>query len=194
MGRRNKNDVFVIGDEQLAAETQTLREPENDAAADRQEPGGAPPPGLGDRPSRGRSHSARCLAALGISAAVAAALGTLELTSSGAPRPSQGAKTSARQALVLRPAPSAAAPPPPSPSARDTQPGRSRSAGQSHRHAVPVSEPEREPVPAMAPVSSPTPTVPLPAPQPTPATTPPSPSPPSSGGGPGGVESFGFER
>lgn len=194
MGRRKKNDVFVIGDEQLAAETQALRQPEPDLASDRQEPGGPPPPGLGDPPSRGRSRLPRWMAALGIAAVAATALGTLELSSSSDPVRSQGDETSARPALVLRPAPSAAASSPPSPTRRDNQPGRSRPANQSHRQDVTKSEPEREPAQPMAPVSSPTPAVPLPVAEPAPASTPPSPPPPSSGGGPGGVENFGFER
>jgi hypothetical protein len=192
MGRRKRNDVFVIGEEQLA-ETQALPEPEREEPPGDQEPGGTPPPGLG-RPSAGDSQRARWRAALGIGAVAAAALGTLELSSSGAPQRSQGDETSARPSLVQRPAPGAAVAPapgrPPLLTSREDRPGTSRSPKQ--RPQVPESEPEREPVLTTAPVSSPT--SPLPVAEPPPAATPPSPPPPSSGGGPGGVEDFGFER
>jgi len=189
MGRRKNNDVFVIGEEALA-ETTALRD------TDRLEPAGDPEPEAapafgGARPSPpGPARSPRLLAALGISAAAAATLTALELSSAGDRSDAQRPKTSAPSALVMGPAPGAAESPlsaiPPSshrrkPVAR-TQSGRTGG-----------DEPEREPTEEEAPASSPPPPVAT-YPQSAPAPEPPSPPPSPGGGGQGGTEPFGFER
>ncbi|MFI5029051.1 MAG: hypothetical protein ACHQCF_08765, partial [Solirubrobacterales bacterium] len=110
MGRRNHNDVFVLGDELLAAETTALRIPDPAAPVDDQEPEGSAPSGLGHRPAPlGAARGPRRLAALGLGAAAAATLGVLELASGSSKQP-QSTETSPRSAPRTRPAPRAASP------------------------------------------------------------------------------------
>jgi hypothetical protein len=194
MRGRNKHDVFVIGEEDLA-ETATLPTMDGVAPEDAQEPEGLPLPCLEHRGPGGprARRSRRRLGAVGLAAVPAAALALLEISSSGRAAPEQRPQASAPLAPVLRPAPRAAVPPapaaPPSSRHRDHGPGGERQAAPAERRG----EPEREPIPTEAPVSSPPP-LPAPPSDPAPAPPPPSLSPPSGGGGSGGVEQFGFER
>jgi hypothetical protein len=193
IGGRNKHDVFVIGEEDLA-ETLTLPAKDGIAPEDAQEPESLPLTCLEHRGSNGLRvpRPRRRLAAVGIAAVPAAALALLELSSSGGAIRAQRLQASAPLAPVLRPAPRAAVPPapaaPPSSQHRDHGPGGEREAASARRQG----EPEREPIPTEAPVSSPPP-VPAPPSDPAPA-APPSPPPPSGGGGSADVEQFGFER
>jgi hypothetical protein len=202
--------VFLIGEEQILAGREADRDPDLTIAIET----------TGGRPSRRPRplrlppslRGAGALAALGLMAAVPGLL--LALRAGGGQGPARSAHTfSPRSPLISRSAASV----PVEPSAR-THP-REHGHAEVHRHpvahhrrsrrhrrprssqvVVTRSEPEREPTPPVAPVSSPavTPTPSTPAPEPAPHQTarPTSPGPPpsSSGGGPAGVESFGFER
>lgn len=190
MGRRNRHDVFVIGEEALA-ETATLPARGGAEPADAQEPESLELPSLErDLPRGPGARSSRWLAAIGIAAVPAAALALLELSSTGRPSRPQRPEASAPATPVLRPAPRAAVSPapaePPSSRLRDHRPDGARRAETQNRHAAA----EREPIPTEAPVSPP----PVPPSDPAPAPLPPSPPPPAGGGGSGGAERFGFER
>lgn len=221
--RRGRDDVFLIGEEDLLLAQDSGRDPDPTIATG----------GLGGRPSRrprprrlpASLRGARGLALLGLAAGAPALL--LALRPGGGEGPAPALPTSPpRSPLISR---SAAGVPAlrttrlPRPIARPAEvPRRSVVHHRSPRHQAPApprpqvtrAEPEREPTPQVAPVSSPavrrTEAAPEPDPQsaPTAAPTPPDPPPPSSGGGPGGVEdpssskdagpsgveSFGFER
>jgi hypothetical protein len=207
--RRSRDDAFLIGEEQILSAQEADRDPDPTIAIETS----------GGRSSR-RPRSLRLppslpgagtLAALGLMAAVPATI--LALRAGGGQGPARSATTSSpRTPLISRSAASA----PAEPAAR-THP---RAAGKAEVHrlgvahhrrsrhhrpprpsqvAVTQSEPEREPTPSVAPVSSPvvtqTPSTPAPepAPQQTAKPTPPGPPPSSSGGGPAGVETFGFQ-
>jgi hypothetical protein len=207
--RRNRDDVFLIGEEQILTGQEADRDPDPTTLIET----------TGGRSSR-RSRSLRLpsslrggggIAALGLMAAVPATL--LALRAGGGQGPARSAAASSpRSPLISRSAASV----PAEPAAR-THP-RAADKAEVHRPgvaqhsrsrrprdpaprkvAVTQSEPEREPTPSVAPVSSPavTATPSTPAPEPTPHVTakptPPGPPPSSSGGGPVGVESFGFE-
>jgi hypothetical protein len=207
--RRSRDDVFLIGEEQILTGQEADRDPDPTTPIET----------TGGRSSR-RPRSLRlpsslrgagALAALGLMAAVPATL--LALRAGGGQGPARPASTSSpRTPLISR---SAASVP-----AKPTVRTHPRAAGKAEVHrrgvahhrrsrrphdpaprkvAVTQSEPEREPTPSVAPVSSPvvTPTPSTPAPEPTPQQTakptPPGPPPSSSGGGPVGVETFGFQ-
>jgi hypothetical protein len=196
MGRSRKHDVFVIGDEQLAAETTALPDEDPEAPLDAQEPDGTFPSGL-DRPlpsGAGASRSSRRLTLLGIGTVAGAALALLELSSSGGAAHRQRPETSAPTALVQRPAPRVTVPPAsaarPSFHARPTNPGQGPAA-RARQAANRSSEPERETSQEPAPVRSP---LPPPAPPLSSVPAPSPPSPPLPGGGSAGEERFGFER
>jgi hypothetical protein len=202
MGRRKNNDVFVIGDELLDAETMELADARSDdSPATDQEPA-AVPSGLDRRfPARGRaSRSTRWLAGAGFAAVPLAAFVLLESSSSGGAAHGDLSKAPARSALVHGPAMGAAVSPapavsPPSSHARRSTRDRVRSAKRSASRPRVKSESEREPNEEEAPESSPSTlaAAPLSSEVPVAAVTP-SPSPPPSGGGSGSVEEFGFER
>jgi hypothetical protein len=206
--RRSRDDVFLIGEEQILTD-QDAADPDPMFMT---EPEGA----IRHRPRSPRTpgslHGARGLALAGLATGTLAVLATLELGGGGGPahrtRPS-----SPRSPLISRSAARVPADPPTRVHARAARPA------EVHRHTVihhprprrpdrpdrsrptiTASEPEREPTIQVAPVSSPAVVrvAPAPAasegPAPTGTPTPPSPPPPSSGGGPAGVESFGFER
>jgi hypothetical protein len=209
--RRSRDDVFLIGEEQILIAQEADRDP--DPTTPIETSGGRSsrrPRSLRLRPSL---RGAGALAALGLLAAVPALL--LALRAGGGQGPARSATTSSpRTPLISRSAASV----PTEPIAR----AHRRAGGPAEVHrptvahhrrsrrrqdpvprkvAVTQSEPEREPTPSVAPVSSPavTPTPSTPAPEVPPHATaqpPPKPGPPpsSSGGGPAGVESFGFER
>ncbi len=206
--RRNQNDVFVLGEESLLAETIALRELAPAAERDGREGGDSLPPSPPARPTgfpAGSALGARKLAVLGLGAAAAATFGALELSSGSGSAHLQSDQTSQHSALVVSSAPIAAAPaaPPapvrrldPMPRPRSPHLGLRRRPRDDHR-----SETERRPNSEQAPVSSPVEVSasPSPAPVATPAPAPPPPPtgsspPPPSGGGSGSVESFGFER
>jgi putative chitobiose transport system permease protein len=206
--RRNQNDVFVLGEESLLAETIAPREPAPAAEGDGREGGGPLPPSSPARPTgfpAGSALGVRKLAVLGLGAAAAATFGALELSSGTGPAHLQGDRTSQHSALVVSSAPIAAAPaaPPapvrrldPMPRPRSPHLSLQRRPRDNHR-----SETERRPNSEQAPVSSPVevsaspPPAPVAIPAPAPTLPPrvPSPSPPS-GGDSGSIESFGFER
>jgi hypothetical protein len=209
--RRSRDDIFLIGEEQILADPEASRDP--DPTTSIEGPGGRSSR-RGPRPSHlhGSLHGARGLALAGLGAGAVALLAVLELGGGEGPDHPQ-AISSPRSPLISRSA--AGAPALPTTRVHPRVAGHAevhRPTVHEHRprharHQVPVrppvttrSEPEREPTIPVAPVSSPpvTPTEPTPAPeQASLATaTPASPGPPptSSGGGPGGVESFGFER
>jgi hypothetical protein len=207
--RRGRDDVFLIGEEQLLTDQD---------AAD-------PDLTFTTGPQGGRSirrtarsyripsslHGARGLALAGLATGLAAILAALELGGGGGPT-HRTRTSSPRSPLISR----SAARVPADPTTR-VHPRAAR-AVEVHRPSVvhhrprrpdrrepsrPTTtavEPEREPTIQVAPVSSSAvvPTAPTPAPSegPTaaPKSTPPVPPPSSSGGGPAGVESFGFER
>jgi hypothetical protein len=192
LGRRKKDDVFVIGDELSEAETKVLEDPA--APAGDQAPGGHPQPsGLGRAASSG---ARRGLAALAIAGPLAA-LGVL-LSSLGTSGGSKDHTASpSRSALVQGPAPRAAKPPAPAgPLLPDGRRVMSREGDRPPRpDSAEATEPERESSESEAPESSaPVSALPAAASVPSPAPQPPSPPPSSSGGGPGGTERFGFER
>jgi hypothetical protein len=207
--RRSRDDVFLIGEEQILAGQEADRDPDPTIAI------GETDGRLARRPRPLRLPSslrgAGAVAALGLVAAVPAIL--MALRAGGDQGPARSAATSSpRSPLISRSAASV----PAEPTART----HLRAVGKaevhrpavvphrrSRRHpgpgssqvAVTQSEPEREPTPPVAPVSSPavTPTTSTPAPEVEPhrtaRPTPPGPPPSSSGGGPVGVESFGFQ-
>ncbi|HEX4306427.1 MAG TPA: hypothetical protein VHZ54_10340 [Solirubrobacterales bacterium] len=208
--RRSRDDIFLIGEEQILAA---------------QEPDPAPDPTIaieapGGRSSRrprsphlpGSLQGARGLALAGLGAGVLAVLAALEL--GGGSGPARRATTSSpRSPLISRSAARVPAAPATRTHARAARPAEVHRPAVVHHHRprhpearvrsrsqVIQSEPEREPTIPVAPVSSPvvTPTEPTPvsglsAAAPAEPTSP-GPPPSSSGGGPGGVESFGFER
>jgi hypothetical protein len=207
--RRSRDDVFLIGEEQILTGQEADRDPDPTIAIETSD---------GRSPRRPRSlrlppslRGAGAFAALGLVAAVPALL--LALRAGGGQGPARPAATSSpRTPLISRSAASV----PAEPTARNHP--RVEGKAEVHRPAVPhhrrsrrhrrqgssqvavtQSEPEREPTPSVAPVSSPavTPTPSAPAPEAEPHQTarPTSPGPPpsSSGGGPAGVESFGFQ-
>jgi hypothetical protein len=203
--RRSRDDVFLIGEEQI------LTDPDPDPTIATRVPGGSP-----SRRSRSPHlpsslRGAGGLAALGLVAAVPLLL--LALRTGGGQGPARQTGTpSPRTPLISRSAASvparAGARSRPRASRKVEVPPRSVHHRRSRHPKVPVprkvvltqSEPEREPTEPVAPVSSPavmpTPstTAPEVTPQPTAEPTPPGPPPSSSGGGPAGVETFGFER
>jgi hypothetical protein len=210
--RRSRDDIFLIGEEELLEGQEGGGDPDPTIASG----------DLGGRSCRrgprsphlpGPIHGARGLAALGLGAGALALLAALELGGGEGPdRPPAG--SSPRSPLISRSAASAPAMPAVRhhrQTARPAEVHRPRVA--HHRHPRPSSapepsrppitrtEPEREPTPQVAPVSSSavTATAPAPAAAEAPAasapkTPSPGPPPSSSGGGPVGVESFGFER
>lgn len=203
--RRGRDDVFLIGEEEILLARDADRDPDPTIAIE----------GLGGHPSRRpRSHrlpaslrGARGLVPAGLAAGTAALL--LALRPGGGEGPARVHPTSPpRSPLISRSAAGV-------PAGRTSRvhhpvsqpaevPHRSVVHHQrSHRPEAPPpprpevtrGEPEREPTPQVAPVSSLAVTaraeaVPEPGPGPaaTSTPTPPVPSPPSSGGGPGGVE------
>jgi hypothetical protein len=206
--RRDRDDVFLIGEEQLLpdqesgageAPTVVIEGVAGDTTRDLPRP----------LPT-GSLRGARGLALLGLVAAAAAFVATLQLV--GGRGPSRPAATSSpRRALIARPPVSAAAGrvthlhrrvarPAAADRLRVVHPRSRRHQGPSrNRRQTTPKEPEREPTTQVAPVSSEAPaTEPVPVSEEVPAAAgteaPPEPSPSSGGGGPGGVESFGFER
>jgi hypothetical protein len=181
MGRRRKEDVFLIGEESLLDQTADPATLETRDGGD-QEPVDFESTSLGQSPGAA-TRSRRGLAASALLATGLAAFATVELLGSGSSESRGVQKTSARPALIQ--APSAAAP---------TAPYSSHPPANPPEQTRPLKQrgtPEREPAPTpMAPTGA----SPLPVVEPVPAAAPPSPPPPSSGGGPGGVEDFGFER
>jgi hypothetical protein len=208
--RRSRDDVFLIGEESILAGPEIVSDPDPITPIET----------LGESPSRrprsahlpGSLNGARGLALAGLGAGAALLLAALEL--GGGKGPALPTPTSSpRSPLISR----STARVPASPAARVHHPvarpaevhrptvvhHRSRHAEHpaSVRPPVTPQEPEREPTEPVAPVSSTavTEAKPTPAPAVAPAATTgstPSPGPPpsSSGGGPAGVESFGFER
>jgi hypothetical protein len=181
MGRRRKEDVFLIGEESLLDQNPDPATLETRSGGD-QEPVDFHSASLGQSPNAA-TRSRRGLVASALLATGLAAFATVELLGSGSSEPRGVPKTSARPALIQ--APSAAPPRAPHSSRLPANPPE-RTRPRKQR-----GTPEREPAPTpMAPSGA----SPLPVAEPVPAPSPPSPSPPSSGGGPGGVEDFGFER
>jgi hypothetical protein len=203
--------VFLIGEEQILADQEipAVSDPTTATRA------------LGGRSSRrarsphlrGSLQGARGLALLGLGAGAVAILATLELLGGGKGPARQATTSPSRSPLISRSA--ARVPAVPNARAHPRTEGHAevhRPSAVHHRRsrhprrpvsrptAVIQSEPEREPTESVAPVSSAavTATVPAQAPELAPQTiarpTPPAPPPSSSGGGPAGVESFGFER
>jgi len=203
MGRK-QNDVFVLGDESLAAEPIATRDPDPPALTDGQVPSGesssSPAPARSsEQPGCSGASVTRRLAALGLGAAAAATLGALELSGAGPGYP-QRDQTSSRPPLAASPAASASAPnaqPAPARPLAPTLRPRPRHGDVMRRSRhLHHGEPRREPRPEQAPVSSPveasTPP-PIAVASPAPVPPHPSPPPPSGGGGSVGGE-FGFER
>jgi hypothetical protein len=201
--------VFLIGEEPILTAPETDRDPDPTTPIETS----------GGRSTR-RPRSLRLppalrggggVAALGLLAAVPALL--LALRAGGGQGPARSATTSSpRTPLISRSAASVPAEPPARSHPRAAGKAEVHRPGVTHHRrsrrpqdpaprkvAVTQSEPEREPTPSVAPVSSPvvTPTPSTPAPEPAPRQTakptPPGPPPSSSGGGPVGVETFGFE-
>ena len=206
--RRGTDDVFLIGEEQILADPEGA---DTDPIAIGS--GGTDP---ARRPARslhlpGPLQGARGLALAGLGAGALALLAALRPGGGQGPvRPHP--TSSPRAPLISRSAARVPARPPARAHPRAPRPAevpppravhyhRSRRPEVPARNAIPVTagEPAREPTRQEAPVSPPavTETVPTPAPEAPAATAtpaPPGPPPPSSGGGPAGVESFGFER
>jgi hypothetical protein len=189
---RNRNDVFVLGEESLPTEVEpSVGEP----------PAEEPPrPSIGSE--GGSSFTAawspsRRLAALGLAAGAAAIVCVLALGGGAEKRPpvarTPAVSPSPREATVSTPSPPAHAVP------RRPVDSKPRPVSRKPRHH-PRSEPEREPTIVSAPSDS---TVDIPAPALVPAPAPPAPSepppsPPHFGGDGGGSPSarpeFSFER
>jgi hypothetical protein len=208
--RRSRDDVFLIGEESILTGPEIGTDPDPITPIET----------LGESPSRrprsanlpGSLHGARGLVLAGLGAGAALLLAALEL--GGGKGPALPTPTSSpRSPLISRS--TARVPAIPSarvhaPAARPAEVHRSRVVHHHRsRHAehpasvrqpVTQAEPEREPTEQVAPVSSTavTETEPTPAsavaPAATTESTSPGPPPSSSGGGPAGVESFGFER
>jgi hypothetical protein len=187
MGRRSKrDDVFLIGAESLADQTEELATPEQAPTAG-QEPGDAPSPGLGPRTEgRGRPRR-RVLLAIAPIAAGLLALASTELIGSGSGGHREPPKTSARPDLLQAPSAAMRKAPPASPRRAD-HPGHPRQHRGSEDDGL-----GREPAPTTTAPQSPPPLA-VPVAEASPDPVPPSPSPPSSGGGPAGTDDFGFER
>jgi hypothetical protein len=207
--RRSRDDVFLIGEEQILAAQEADRDPDPTIAIEA--PGG--------RPSRrppsfrlpGSFRGARGLALLGLMAGAVAI--PVAVRPGGGSAPDRPHASSPRSPLISRSAasvpaePTARVHPRAAAKAEVHRPGvvhhrRSRRPHQPEPRKVVVtqSEPEREPTTSVAPVSSPavTPTHSTAAPEVSPHVTTeptpePGPPPSSSGGGPAGVETFGFE-
>jgi hypothetical protein len=207
--RRSRDDVFLIGEEQILVDRDTA-DPDHSTI----ESGGGHSSRRSARSLRtpGSLHGARGLALAGLATGTLAILVALELGGGGGPA-HRKRTSSPRSPLISRSVAGV-------PAARMAPVHhRVRRPAEVHRHDVvhhqrprrprrpepirPTStavEPEREPTIQVAPVSSPAATDGTPAPAPSEGTppavrpTPPSPPPPSSGGGQAGVESFGFER
>jgi hypothetical protein len=207
--RRNRDDVFLIGEEQILAGQEADRDPDPTIAIEA--PGGRPSRRPRSLHLPGAFRGSRGLALLGLMAGAVAI--PVALRPGGGSGPDRSRTSSPRSPLISRSAASVPAKPTARihPRAADKaevhRPGVADH-GRSRRPQAPAprkvvltrSEPEREPTPSVAPVSSPavtpTPSTPAPEvpPQPTAPPTPePGPPPSSSGGGPAGVESFGFE-
>jgi len=184
MGRRKKDDVFLIGEETLVdqSEDPAALEPESGADQERAEP---PSARLGHRTGETARPRGR-LAAIALVVTGLAAFAATELLGSGSGGQPTVQKTSARPALIQ--APVAAAPEPPASPRRADPPGTPRRPSQ-HDDGMPG----REPAPTKTAPSSP-PSVVLPIAESSPEPAPPGPPPPSSGGGQDGAEDFGFER
>lgn len=209
--RRNRDDVFLIGDEEILAEPDGDRH--LDLAPVTEEIDGRPTHGP-RRPLRlpGSLQGSGGLALLGLGAGAIAFLAVLELGGGQGPAGSQP-MSSQRSPSISRSTAGVPAEPTPRVKPRPVAPVEVHRPRVLHHHrprrpaapvrirpAITAAEPEREPTPSVAPVSSAavTPTEPAPPPVVAPPATaePASPGPPSpsSGGAPGGVESFGFER
>jgi hypothetical protein len=208
--RRNRDDVFLIGEESILTEQDTERDRHPTIAIET----------VGGLPSRRRLRSAHLpgflqgafgFALLGLGAAAVAFFAVLQL-GRGASDPLSRVTGSSRSPLIIRSAATVSS----APAARVHFPGASSSQvhrpSVSHQHrprhseapvkvrpTITTAEPQRESTLPVAPVSRlvVTPTEPSPAPQGAPPAVAESTDPgplPSSGGGPGDVESFGFER
>jgi hypothetical protein len=211
--RRSRDDIFLIGEEQILTDPEASRDP--DPTTTIEAPGGRSSR-LRPRSSHlpGSLQGSRGLALAGLGAGAVALLGVLELGGGKGPDHPQ-VISSPRSPLISRSAAGVPAVPTTRvhhPDAglaevhRPTVQGHRRHRPRDAEHQVPdrppvtQSEPEREPTLPVAPVSSPAvnPTESTPEPEeaslaaatPTPSGPPPS----SSGGGPAGVESFGFQR
>lgn len=207
---RNGNDVFVLGEESLAADDALPTQEgiggfavdgvdQSDAASFASRSPAPPPSKSGPR------FAARRLAVFGIGAAVAASAVVLF---------HGGGDGGGRDSVAASPSPEAHPPA----AVAQTSPLEPSSPRVSHRphpaHRKPVDakpeksklknrprggperEPNSEPAPVGPPVDAPAPApVPLPVTEPAPSSPPPDPSPPPTGGG-GSVErpEFGFER
>jgi hypothetical protein len=208
--RRSRDDVFLIGEESILAGPEIGTDPDPIT----------PIESLGESPSRrprsphllGSLHGARGLALVGLGAGAALLLAALEL--GGGKGPARPTPTSSpRSPLISRSTARVPAIPTARVHAPAARPAEVHRPTVVHHHRswqverpasvrppVTQEEPEREPTEQVAPVSSTavTEAVPTPAPAVAPAattgSTPPGPPPSSSGGGPAGVESFGFER
>jgi hypothetical protein len=205
--RRSRDDVFLIGEEQILTDPGAA-DPDPMFMTD-------PEGGIRRRPRSPRTpgslHGARGLALAGLATGTLAVLATLELGGGGGPA-HRTRHSSPRSPLISRSAARVPADPPARVHARAARPAEVRRPSVHHhrprrldrpgrsRPPVTASEPEREPTIQVAPVSSSAVVraAPTPAPSegsaPTGTPTPPSPPPSSSGGGPAGVESFGFQR
>jgi hypothetical protein len=211
--RRSRDDIFLIGEEQILTDQETGRSPdpmfqidETDGRSSR-------------RPRRSPHldsslHGARVLVPVGLIAGVAALIAALELGGGEGPA-SAPPPSSPRSPLISRSTARVPTKPAARVHTRGAHPVEVHRPGVHDHHphrprhtrppvSVPTevtqSEPEREPTIPVAPVSSPAVTPAEPTPEPeearvaTAAPTSPGPPPSSSGGGPAGVESFGFER
>jgi hypothetical protein len=207
--RRSRDDIFLIGEEQILADQEVARDPDPTVAIE----------GLDGRSSRrlprpahlpGSLQGARGFALAGLGAGAVALLAVL--SPGGGEGPAHPTTPSPRSPLISRSpagvpadrtarvhAPAAAPAEVHRPTVHHHRPRRPE-APAPIRPTLTTSEPEREPTSRVAPVSPPvvTPTEPAPGAERAPAATapsaPPGPPPTSSGGGPAGVESFGFER
>ena len=208
--RRSRDDVFLIGEEQILTD-QDAADPDLALMIETE---GAHSSRHRSRSPRtpGSLHGARGLALAGLATGTLAVLATLELGGGGGPA-HRTRHPSPRSPLISRSAAHVPATPTTRVHPRAVRPAEVRRPTVIHhprprrpdrpgrsRPQVTASEPEREPTIQVAPVSSPAVVRAAPAPTasegpaPTGTPTPPSPPPTSSGGGPSGVESFGFER
>jgi hypothetical protein len=207
--RRSRDDVFLIGEEDLLADRDAGTEDPIPTVAIEPEAGGRPTRRLPRPRPTGSLQGARGLALLGLTAAACAFALTLRLV--GGSGSSKSAETSSpRLPQISRSAAGAPAWHAARPHRRAARPAEvhrpsvhprppHRRGPARQRPDLTREEPEREPTPEVAPVSSPAVSEAPPTPAPeevgrAAASTPSGPPPSSSGGGPAGVESFGFER
>jgi hypothetical protein len=208
--RRSRDDVFLIGEEQILADP-AAADPDLTFVTETEDGHSLRRPSRSSR-TPGSLHGARGLALAGLATGTLAILAALELGVGGGTA-HRARHSSPRSPLISRSAARVPADPTARVHPRAARPAEVPRPTVVHHHrprlpdrparsrpTITASEPEREPTLPVAPVSSPAvitkasiqPASEGPAATVTP--TPPGPPPSSSGGGPVGVESFGFER